>query len=400
MATGTRTADAGLTELKGFSGYYLYVPQSCVGTTRCPLILLLPGGGRTGSQEIHKFSPLADKYGMIVLAATAHQPGMWDLYLGHKSGDTQQQEGNTGTKVLQFKEIDVRIIDSALKQVLATEAIDPDRIAAVGFSNGGGYALFLGRSNEDIFSRVAALSAAGPYDGAGPKNPETQYAVSGGLSELGGVSMLMVRQTLKLAQVLRREGRPVMTLLGLRPHVDLVTDEDFVWAWLKNSWADPTITRHPPLPADSDPVLTVEALQKMTAFWTRFTQEPDSVLKVGRMAHQAQLWMALGDQPASVIKTDMTALAKAYPSVSADLKAAGLTAQQEEAYRAAILRVGFVRAGGIVPGKPDPYPTEVGKDLSYAPITPNSVLAQNLAFRAAHDVEFAALSKTGIWTTQ
>jgi dienelactone hydrolase len=350
--------------------------------------------------EIHKFSPLADKYGMIVLAATAHHPGMWDLYQSRLSGITHAQESNTGTKVSQFREIDVRIIDSAMKQVLATEAIDPHRIAVLGFSNGGGYALFLGRSNEDIFSRVVSLSAAGPYDGTGPKNPQTQYAVSGGIAELGGISMLMLRQTLKLAQVLRREGHAVMTLVGLRGHEDLIADEDVVWAWLKHSWADPRITAHPPMPADSDPVLTVAAMHKMTAFWTRFTHEPDSILNVGRMAHQEQRWMALGDQPASVITTNMVALAQAYPSVAADLKAAGLTAHQEAAYRVAILRVGFVRAGGIVPGPPDPYQTEVGNDLSYGPITPNSVLAKNLAFRASHNAEFAVLSKTGMWTTQ
>jgi predicted esterase len=345
--------------------------------------------------EIHKFSPLADKYGMIVLAATALQPGRWDVLDGARSGDTHYTKTSNGIKVTQFQERDVRNLDAALKTVLATEAIDPDRLALVGFSDGGSYSLFLGRSNQDIFSRVAALSALIPFAGSGgPVVPTTQFFLSGGIAEE------MVQQTLKLSQVLRHEGHPVVTLLGLRAHVDRVEDEDFVWAWLKRSWADPSITLHPPLPADTDPVLTVAVLEQMTNFWTRFTQEPDSILTVGRMAHQAQRWMTLDDRPVSVIMTDMVALAKAYPSVAADLAATGLTAQQEEIYRVAIMRAGFVSAGGIVPGAPDQTRTTVGSDLPFAPIPPNSVLARNLAFNASHAMEFAALSNTGMWTTQ
>jgi predicted esterase len=395
IATGTHTDSAGLTELKGFAGYYLYVPSSCVGTQRCPLILLLPGGGRTGSMEIHKFSPLADKYGMIVLAATALQPGRWDVLDGARSGTTHYTKTTSGIQVTQFQERDVRTLDSALKQVLASDAIDPDRIALVGFSDGGSYSLFLGRSNQDIFSRVAALSALIPFAGSGgPVVPTTQFVLSGGIAEK------MVQQTLKMSQVLRHEGHPVVTLLGLRAHVDRVEDEDFVWDWLKRSWADPSITLHPPLPADADPLLTVTVLQKMTTFWGRFVHEPDSVFEAGRLAHQEQLWMSLGDQPASVITTDIPALAAAFPSVAADLQAAGLTAEQEQAYRTAILRVGFARAGGIAPGDSNLKETIVGSDMPFAPIPPNSVLAENLAFRAAHDAEFKALSRTGMWTTQ
>jgi dienelactone hydrolase len=337
---------------------------------------------------------------MIVLAANAAtNPGMWDVMVS-PDAESAQTETSRGVTVSRFKAIDLPTIDSALKMVLATEAIDPDRLALFGFSNGGGYALFLGRSNQDIFSRVAALSAAGAYAGIGPQNPTTQFAVSGGIAELGGISQLMVKQTLKLAQVLRTEGHLVLTILGLRGHADIVTDDAVVWAWFKESWTHPDITTQPRLPADSDPVLTVETLKKMTDFWTRLTKEPDSVLSAGRMAHQKPFGLMLGDQPVSVIMTDMVALAKASPSVAADLQAAGLTAAQEDAYRVAILRVGFARASGMVPGIPDPYDTKVGQDLPFTPIAPHSVLAQNLAFRAAHSAEFAALAATGMWTTQ
>lgn len=391
MATGTRTARAGLTELAGFPGYQLYVPTQCVGTRRSPLIVLLHGGGGSAGFESARFRGLADQYDVIVLYPNASDPGRWDLIYG--GGQRAVTYTALGLQVSAFPTRDLGLIDSAMNLVLRTEAIDPNRIALMGFSDGGSTALLLGRSNQDVFSRVVALSALDPFDGPGPTRPATQFFLAGGIAED------MVAQTLKMAHVLRHDGHPVVTLLGLRGHVDRVVDEDFIWRWLLQSWADPSITLHPPLPADSDPVLTVNAIQQMTTFWTRFRQEPDAVLGAGRMAHQEQLWLALGTEPASVITTDMPALAAAYPSVAADLEAAGLTAQQEQAYRAAILRVGFARIGGIAPGDAI-RPLVLGRDLPFVPIAPTSVLGQNLAFRQTHAALFKALAQTGMWTIQ
>ena len=92
-------------------------------------------------------------------------------------------------------------------------------------------------------------------------------------------------------------------------------------------------------------------------------------------------------------------MAAVYPSVAADLKAAGLTAQEEEAYRAAVLRVGLARTAGIAPGG-DVGAMVLGQSIAFAPIVPTSVFAKNLEFRQAHDPEFAALSQTRVWMTQ
>jgi hypothetical protein len=146
-------------------------------------------------------------------------------------------------------------------------------------------------------------------------------------------------------------------------------------------------------------VLTVDALQKMTTFWTRFKQEPDSILNAARLKHQARLSFTLGGEPTSVIAMDIPAFAVAYPSVAADLQAAGLTAKQAAAYRIAIFRVGFARMAGIAPGG-NTTPMELGQNIPFAPIAPTSVLGQNLAFRQAHDAEFKALAQMGIWSTQ
>jgi predicted esterase len=383
MATGTRTERAGLTQLPSFAGYYVYVPEQCVGTKRSPLVVLVHGGGVTGRAIITKLRSLADKYGFIVFAPNALQPGRWDVVADYYQNAEGLAALDSG-KRLSFPEFpDVERIDEALQQVLQTYAIDPNRIALTGFSNGGAYSFFLGRANLDIFSRIAALSAipAIPFDTTGPRNPNTQFLVSGGIGEERPV---MISRTLRIAQTLRQEGHLTNVLLGLRPHVDYVANEDYVWGWIAQSWAHPTEKIQPIPPADSDPILTVEALQKMTTFWTHFRQEPDSVLGDGRMAHQERIALLLGQQPVWVVKTDMVALAAQYPSVAADLKAAGLTAQQEEAYRAAIIRVGLTREAGKAAGT----------------ITPGSILEKNLAFRESHEAAFAALGKTGMWIIQ
>ena len=392
MATGTQTTQAGLTALAGFPEYLVYVPKQCVGSQRVPLMVLLHGGGRSSKIEIDKFRTLADKYGVIVLLPNASNPGRWEMVYG---GLAHNSPTESGLKVSKLPMHDVQSIDSAMKIVLRTHAIDPDRIALLGFSDGGSSSLLLGRSNLDVFNRIAPLSALIDFDGIGPANATTQFYLSGGIDEG------MVPQTLKMAQVLRHEGHPVATLLGLRGHVDRVQDEDFVWKWLLYSWKDPSITLHPTIPPDAnDVLLTSDALQKMTDFWTRFKQEQsDSILKAGRMAHQEQYWMWLGAEPVTVIATDMPTLAAAYPRVADDLKAAGLTAEQEAAYRMAILRVGFARAGSIAPGD-TVEPPDLGQHIPFEPISPASKLGKNLAFRQAHDAEFKALEATDMWTIQ
>jgi phospholipase/carboxylesterase len=53
---------------------------------------------------------------------------------------------------------DVKYIDRVLKDVFPKVAVDPARIAIAGFSDGASYALSLGLTNGDLFTRVAAFS--------------------------------------------------------------------------------------------------------------------------------------------------------------------------------------------------------------------------------------------------
>jgi hypothetical protein len=240
---------------------------------------------------------------------------------------------------------------------------------------------------------VAALSALIPFDGVGPIQPTTQFLLSAGIGEKDG---LMVPQTLRVGESLRQEGHAVTILFSLRNHFDFTYEDEYAWHWLAQSWATPARSlQEAILPPDSDAILTVPAMQQMTTFWTRFMQEPNSVMDDGRVAHQQLYRMMIGTIPVSVLTIDMPALAAAYPSVAADLRAAGLTAVQEDAYRRALLRARLAVLGRQAPTgdmAPDTVPM--------VSVTPESVLGKNLAFQAVHATELAALEHTGVWTVE
>ncbi len=383
-ATGTKTETAGTKELEGFPGYYLHVPEQCVGNKRSPLVLLLHGGGRSGKIEVDKFRGLADKYGMILLTGNASQPGRWDVISGMLSKRTKYSGSEQGLAVTEFPETDVRILDSALKFVLRTNAIDPDKIALLGFSDGGSYSLFLGRANLDVFSRIAPLSAmAALYAGGGPKNPNVQFFLSGGIEERG-----LITQTIKLGQVLRKEGHAVVTQVGLRGHVDHVEDEDFVWAWLKDSWADPSVTTKA-VTIKPDPLLTEDGVARLTKFWAAFQQLPDSIMNRARLANQMHVPMKLSTETVWVVLMNLPAMATKYPSVADALKTAGISADDAQAYRTAILGVLYARRAGLVSGE-TAVNMSYGKSIPLEPIAAGSVMEKNAEFYKANLPKFGA----------
>lgn len=404
MATGTRIDSSGLHRLRAAKDYWVYIPTQCIGTRRVPLVVYLGGAGVSAMDVLDQERQFADRYGMMLLLPTAvsSQAGMWDFINGWNDGRLTYALPDSAwpRTVLHYTDTnqDEQNLDAALKEALRTYAIDPDKIALAGFSNGGSFSLFLGRYNSDVFSRIAPLSAVFPLGGDGPRTPTTQYFLSGGIAED------MAQTVVALSAGLQQQGYPVTTVIGLRNHVDLEADDAYMWQWLSTSWTPghtiPTAIARASV--DSDPLLTVATLQHMTTFWTRFAAEPDSIKTVARMAHQTPVALQLGKQLVSVVKANIRDLAARYPSVAADLAAAGLTAHEEERYREAILRVGFTRLV-TAPGTGDsgtPNRKVQMATTAVGPIVPTSVLGQNLAFRAAHAQEFKALAHTGMWTLQ
>lgn len=116
----------------------LFVPASYDPTRPAPLVLMLHGAGQSAEIGIRPFLPLADAAGAILLAPDS-RGGTWDFLYGPYGAD-------------------VAFIDRALTHVFERCAVDPNRVVIEGFSDGASYALSLGLTNGDFFSRVVAFS--------------------------------------------------------------------------------------------------------------------------------------------------------------------------------------------------------------------------------------------------
>jgi phospholipase/carboxylesterase len=118
---------------------YLYVPASYRVERPVPLVLLLHGAGGHARQGLDLLRSLADAAGLLLLAPASHDH-TWDLLVDRRYGP------------------DAGMIDQALETTFSRYAIDPERLAIGGFSDGASYALSLGISNGDLFTHVIAFS--------------------------------------------------------------------------------------------------------------------------------------------------------------------------------------------------------------------------------------------------
>jgi len=103
-----------------------------------PLLLFLHGAGQSVEDMLEYLGEAPTGAGVATLVPKSRSH-TWDA-IGNKFG------------------ADVTFINSALTRVFETEAIDPERVAIGGFSDGASYALSLGLINGDLFRRVVAFS--------------------------------------------------------------------------------------------------------------------------------------------------------------------------------------------------------------------------------------------------
>ena len=133
-----QTTSAGLQKLSGRNGL-LYIPTS--HPKPLPLLVLLHKAGGSPSEWFSgggSYARYADKGGFIILALES--PGVsW----------------GTGPKNWGY---DYLAINRALEEAFARCAIDRNRLAIGGFSDGASYALSLGLANGDVFSYIIAFS--------------------------------------------------------------------------------------------------------------------------------------------------------------------------------------------------------------------------------------------------
>lgn len=117
---------------------YVYIPKGYVAGTAMPLLFMLHGAGGT-ALSVQYSLPLADEFGVIILAPDSRDERTWDGVLRHWGPD-------------------VDFMAAALEQTRARYTIDATRLGVGGFSDGASYSLSFGISFGDQFTRVISMS--------------------------------------------------------------------------------------------------------------------------------------------------------------------------------------------------------------------------------------------------
>lgn len=115
----------------------LHIPRRVTEDEPVPLLVWLHGGGGH-AHDAQKFFPVAEAAGVVVLALDSRH-NTWDGI-----------DSPFGPDVL--------FIKKALQHVFDHVWIDPNKIALGGVSDGGSYALALGRVNGTLFTHLIAVA--------------------------------------------------------------------------------------------------------------------------------------------------------------------------------------------------------------------------------------------------
>jgi phospholipase/carboxylesterase len=116
----------------------LYVPRTYRPAVAAPLSVKLHGAGGDAAGGLRPFLPLAEASGALLLGIDARGP-TWDVIRGGFGPD-------------------ITFLDQALDRVFERFSVDPSRVSIEGFSDGASYALSVGLTNGDLFSRIVAFS--------------------------------------------------------------------------------------------------------------------------------------------------------------------------------------------------------------------------------------------------
>lgn len=116
---------------------YFYIPKTYQKNKALPLVIWLHGGGGDSSDADHMMK-IADKHEIVLLSLDSRH-NTWDGI-----------DSTFGP--------DVRFIDKAMQHVFERVAINPSKVVLAGLSDGGSYALALGRANGEVFTHLAAVA--------------------------------------------------------------------------------------------------------------------------------------------------------------------------------------------------------------------------------------------------
>jgi len=139
----------------------LYVPGGYRPDAPAPLVVMLHGAGGDAEGGLAPLQGLADATGVLLLAPES-RGRTWDV-IGGGFGP------------------DVAFIDQALEHVFDRYAVDPERVAVAGFSDGASYALSLGLTNGELFGHVIAFSPG--FMAPGDRQGEPPVFISHGIGD-------------------------------------------------------------------------------------------------------------------------------------------------------------------------------------------------------------------------
>jgi predicted esterase len=191
---------------KGRDGI-LYVPKGYKPGVPAPLMVVLHGAGQTSAWATRLF-PLADEFGVLLLAPDSRDERTWDMILGGFGPD-------------------VEFIVSALTFARRHVTIDPSRRTLAGFSDGASYSLSLGIGMGDVFGKVIAFSPGimQPEKTRGKPPIFISHGTSDGVLPIGVTSRVFVPRLQKLGyDVTYREFD------GRHQVPDAIAREAFEWS--------------------------------------------------------------------------------------------------------------------------------------------------------------------------
>jgi phospholipase/carboxylesterase len=116
----------------------VHLPSSARRDAPLPLLVMLHGAGASAFHVMPMVSDCAERLAVLILAPDS-RGATWDVI--------RREYGP-----------DVAFLDRALNGLFRTRAVDPERIAIAGFSDGASYALSLGLINGGLFSDILAFS--------------------------------------------------------------------------------------------------------------------------------------------------------------------------------------------------------------------------------------------------
>ncbi len=159
----------------------LFIPSTYDPTRPAPFFLALHGATGSGERMLNGSRAAAEAHGVVMLSPSSRDY-TWDAIRGTYSGDFAQ-------------------IDRLMNDVFDQCAIDPQRVAVGGFSDGATYALSIGLVNGDVFTHVVGHSAG--FIIGGTRHGKPKVFLSHGRQD----NILPIDQCgRRIAAQLRREG--------------------------------------------------------------------------------------------------------------------------------------------------------------------------------------------------